>query len=365
MTTPWHPDEDDARAIAVGSGILGTGGGGNPYLAYLRLRELLRRGARPQVIDVDDVPEDALVCGIGGMGAPTVGVERIAQGWEHSRAVDDLAAYAGSPIDYVASGEIGGGNAFAPLIVAAQSGRRAVDADGMGRAFPELQMSTFMMGGGPAVPGALHDPHGNSVIFHAAPDARWVERVGRAATVAMGGNASLALPLMSGARLRQCAIRRTLSLARAIGSAVLEARARHASTTEAVFGVVPDGRLLFEGKVVDVLRRTTGGFARGSLRLEGGGRALEIDFQNEYLIAREGGEVRVCVPDLICLVAQDTGEPVTTEVLRYGLRVAVLALPAPLELKRPEALAVVGPRAFGYEVDFAPLPGELLRTWRP
>ena len=35
--------------------------------------------------------------------------------------------------------------------------------------------------------------------------------------------------------------------------------------------------------------------------------------------------------------------------------------PAPRELKTPEALAVVGPGAFGYpEVPFSPLPGDLL-----
>jgi uncharacterized protein len=65
------------------------------------------------------------------------------------------------------------------------------------------------------------------------------------------------------------------------------------------------------------------------------------------------------VPDLICIVDLDTAEPVTTEVIRYGLRVAVLGIPAPKMLKSPEALEVVGPAAFGYpDVPYRPLPGE-------
>ena len=70
----------------------------------------------------------------------------------------------------------------------------------------------------------------------------------------------------------------------------------------------------------------------------------------------------VCtVPDLITLVEVENGEPIGTEMLRYGLRVAVIGMPAPVELKTPEALAVVGPEAFGYEdVTFSPLPGNLL-----
>ena len=89
------------------------------------------------------------------------------------------------------------------------------------------------------------------------------------------------------------------------------------------------------------------------------GRTLVIDFQNENLIARdEAGQILAVVPDLICLVAAETAEPVTTELLRYGLRVEVLGIPAPELLKTPEALAVVGPGAFGHgDVPYAPLPG--------
>ena len=115
--------------------------------------------------------------------------------------------------------------------------------------------------------------------------------------------------------------------------------------------------------VVDVDRRLLGGFARGVLQIEGSGedasRTLRIDFQNENLIARLGdGEVLAVVPDLICLVDEDSADPVTTEIVRYGLRVVVLGIPAPAMLKSPEALRVIGPEAFGYgDVPFVPLPG--------
>ncbi|MBO68968.1 MAG: hypothetical protein CL398_11745 [Acidiferrobacteraceae bacterium] len=73
------------------------------------------------------------------------------------------------------------------------------------------------------------------------------------------------------------------------------------------------------------------------------------------------GTVLCTVPDLITLVDVETGEPIGTEMLRYGLRVAVIGMPAPIELKTPQALSVVGPAAFGYEdVTFRPLPGDLL-----
>jgi len=111
--------------------------------------------------------------------------------------------------------------------------------------------------------------------------------------------------------------------------------------------------VVFRGKVVDVDRRMVAGFARGRLKLDtldpGLGTSLEIDLQNEYLIARRDGEVAAVVPDLICLVDLTTGQPVTTEIVRYGLRVAVLRVPAPGLLTTPEALRTVGPAAFGYD----------------
>ena len=143
---------------------------------------------------------------------------------------------------------------------------------------------------------------------------------------------------------------------------MLAARAALANPVDAALSVA-GGQRLFHGKIVDVERRLLGGFARGVLQLEGSGvdagRALRIDFQNENLIARtDDGEILAVVPDLICLVDEDSAEPITTEIVRYGLRVVVLGIPAPEMLKTPEALRVIGPEAFGYDgVPYVPLPG--------
>jgi DUF917 family protein len=176
----------------------------------------------------------------------------------------------------------------------------------------------------------------------------------------MGGHAGYAFPLMTGAELRRTAIPRTMTLARQIGAAVERARRAHEDPVAAVLAVT-GGQVLFAGKVVDVERRMAAGFARGRVRLDGlgewRGSAMAIDFQNENLIARRDDTVAAVVPDLICIVDAATAAPVTTEVIRYGLRVAVLGIPAPALLKTPAALAVVGPRAFGYDVEYVPLPG--------
>jgi DUF917 family protein len=167
---------------------------------------------------------------------------------------------------------------------------------------------------------------------------------------------------MSGRELKRTLIRDTITLAIDIGDAVLQARAGHSDPVDAVLAKA-GGQRLFRGKIVDVERRLVGGFARGVLSVEGigpqDGQTLSIDFQNENLIARTSeGRILAVVPDLICIVDAETAEPITTELLRYGLRIEVLGIPAPDALKSEPAMRNVGPAAFGYkDVEFVPLPG--------
>ena len=227
-----------------------------------------------------------------------------------------------------------------PMIVAACMGLPVIDGDGMGRAFPELQMDTFSIYGVAPTPGTLADPRGHEVVFDKIADPVTLERYARAVTIQMGGAAGYAFPPMTAEEVRRTAIPGTVTLAIEIGRAVLAARAALANPVDAA-PPVAGGQRLFHGKIVDVERRLLGGFARGVLQLEGSGldagRALRIDFQNENLIARtDDGEILAVVPDLICLVDEDSAEPITTEIVRYGLRVVVLGIPAPEMLKTPE-----------------------------
>ena len=86
------------------------------------------------------------------------------------------------------------------------------------------------------------------------------------------------------------------------------------------------------------------------------GSEARIAIQNENLVLWIDGDPVIMVPDLIINLELDTGEPLTTEVLRYGQRIAVIGLPVHGLLKTPGALEIVGPKAFGYpELTFRPL----------
>jgi uncharacterized protein len=355
---------DDVLPIAIGAGILGTGGGGNTYIGRIWLQKLLREtGSACRIIDADDVSDDALVIPISTMGAPTVSNEKLFKGDEMVKTIRGLEDHVGRKAEAMIIGEIGGSNAIKPLIAGLQLGLPIVDGDAMGRAFPELQMDTFSIGGVKMSPLGLGDSHGNVVIFHEMDSSLRIEQYARVLTIQMGGSAALAMPAMSGCDMKKYLIRDTLTLAQRIGQVVLDERARSNEPADAVAELC-NGRVIFRGKIVDVERKTTQGFARGRLKLVGFGDAndvMDIVFQNENLVAWHNGEIVCTVPDLISILSLEDGEPIGTELLRYGLRVAVLGMPAPKELKTPQALKVIGPEAFGYpDVRFTPMPGNLL-----
>ena len=353
---------DDIRPIAIGAGILGTGGGGNPYLGGLHLAAIIRERGPQAIIDPFDLADDALCCVVGSIGAPTVSIEKLPEGTEMCRALRLLEGHIGRQFDAVAIAEIGGANSMQPLIGGLQAGIPTVDSDSMGRAFPEIQMSSFLFDtDATAAPLAMVDAADNAAVVPAASSDVWAEKMARNIAVSMGARAGLAGTIMSGAQVKAAGVHYTLSLAHHLGGRVIEAQARK-SEVPPVIAEALDGRVVFRGKISDVERRTTKGFARGGIKIESFSNrdVLEIEFQNEFLIAIIDGQVIATTPDLICIVTEEEGEPVTTEALRYGTRVAVITVPAPPQLKSEAALAVVGPGAFGYAVAYDPLPGGVI-----
>ncbi len=350
---------DDIDAIAIGAAILGTGGGGNPYIGRLRCQQQLKAGRQVRVIGLDELADDAHVVAVGGIGAPVIGIEKLRQGEECLRALRAVEDLSGARIDAVIAFEMGGSNSMAPMVTAAQAGIPVVDGDGMGRAFPELDMTTFSIYGHRSAPAAFADDKGNVTVVRHALDDKWVERLGRAAAIAMGGSAGSATAPMAGAFVKRTAIPGTLTKALQLGRAVLEANRVHANPIDTICAR-EGGLRLFEGKIVDLERRLEGGFARGEIALEGFGASAgqrgRIAIQNEFLLFARDGAVVATVPDLILVLDHESGHAITTEVLRYGQRCAVVGLPCHPLLRSEVALAVVGPKAFGLgDLPYRPL----------
>ncbi|WP_343504525.1 DUF917 domain-containing protein [Alloyangia pacifica] len=347
--------EENIESLATGAWILGTGGGGNPYLSTLNLRRLYAEGARVQVLQPEELADDDMVAVVSGMGAPLVGQERLKDPRHMARAVELMEDYLGRPFRAIMALEIGGANALSPFLAAALLGRPVVNADCMGRAYPEAQMTSFAIGGLSMFPLSLVDVRDNEVIVTRAESWKWMEKVSRAVCTAVGSTAATCKAPRTGREVKDWGIHHTITQATELGRVVLEARARHDDPVAAVLDHAK-GKQIFRGKIVDVDRTTTGGFLRGKTVIEGidadRGATLELAFQNEWAVAFRNGAPVAMTPDLLCLLDSVSGSAIGTESVRYGQRVSVVALPAPEILTTPAGVAAVGPRAFGYDIDF-------------
>lgn len=367
--------EADVDEIALGAAVLGTGGGGDPHVGSLIAKRLIRRYGPVRMISIDELTDRDFVVPIGGIGAPSVDVERIMAESELLRALEAIEGATRRVPTAVMPIEVGGGNSMMPIAAAAIAGLPIVDADAMGRAFPEAQMVTFHLAGyGPGTT-VLVDHHGNEVVSKPVGGA-WSERLARAVTVEMGGSATMIDYAYGGDVVRECAIPGTLTVAKRIGRILLgrtpdaligegtgEASAPGAGLRDderiAALCAELDAVRLFDGKVTDLQRQFDGGFTKGAAELEGvggdRGARFRLDFQNEMLLARRDGALAAVTPDLIAVLDLATGRPITTEALRYGARVAVIGMPCHEKWRTPVGLENAGPAHFGYDVEWAPV----------
>ena len=344
--------------IATGAALLGAGGGGDPYVGKLVAMGAIRDCGPVTLLDPDEVPDDALVVPIAMMGAPTVLAEKAIGGQEYQQLYDMVSRFFGKKIYAFMPIEAGGVNSMLPIAAAARLGLPLVDVDGMGRAFPELQMVTFTIGGISATPMALTDEKGNSVIFETITN-KWTEELARAVTMSCGGSVTVGLYIMTGATMKAYGVKNIVTRSEMLGKAIRCVKEQAGLSPEEAFLRSCEGYRLFRGKIVDVLRETNGAFNLGRILLEGigddRGQTAEVSFQNENLAATVNGEIRATVPDLICLVDTETFTPVTTEALKYGKRVLVVGLKCYEMWRSEKGLELVGPRYFGVDTDYIPL----------
>lgn len=348
--------------LSEGAVFLATGGGGDPYVAFLTAQRVLTEQGGVDLVSVADLDDDAYVAAIGGVGAPSVGLELLPSADDPSNVLAAFEAHVGREVDALVSFEIGGGNSIIPLIAGAERGILVVDGDGMGRALPEAQMMTFPIGGVAPTPAVVMDYAGNTMTFSTESTLTYEKHV-RAAAQAMGGMIVAVEHPMTGAELKQAIIPDTISFSIQIGSLLRRYRGPIEQTIEplrAAFGGSNYGGLhhLYNGTVVDWQSSVVGGYDVGKLRLDafdGGKPQMTIDVKNEFLVASLGARVVASVPDLIVVLDYETSTPINAERLRFGQRVAVLGIGCPSFYRSTDALGVVAPRQFGFEIDYTPV----------
>lgn len=347
---------EDLDDMVLGATLLGTGGGGDPYIARLMVRQAMEDYGPVRIVTPDEVDPDGLVLTAAVIGAPTVIVEKVPAGTEFTACVRALASYLGKEPVAMMPVEVGGMNTLVPLAVAAELGLPVIDADTMRRAFPQIEMCVLTLAGIAASPASVADEKGNVVVFEATSN-QVTERLVRASVMQLGMANGISCYPMTGRQVAEHAIQGSMSYCVELGRKLAAVQRGEKDAFED-FLEFAQGRMYFSGKIIDLDRRTTEGFARGTVVLEALGdpsRTMRVEIQNELLIAFEDGRPVITTPDLICFLDYENAQPITTETLAYGQRVNVIGMPCAPEWHQPGMLDIVGPRAFGYDVEYVPM----------
>ncbi|MEM7281048.1 MAG: DUF917 domain-containing protein [Pseudomonadota bacterium] len=353
---------EDLQDLSAGAVFLATGGGGDPYVAYLTTQQVLQKNGPVPLVDVNELDDDAYVVTIGGVGAPTVSLELLPSVNTPAQVLTLFEKHVGRTVDAVVSFEIGGGNSMIPMIAASQQGIPVVDGDGMGRALPEAQMMTYPIAGVKPTPALAVDYAGNVVTFQ-TDNTTTYERHVRSITTAMGGMIVAAEHPMTGKQLKSSIVPNTVSFSLEIGKVLRKHRGStqriYEPLREVFFDSIYGGLFhVYSGKVIDYASRIIGGYDIGKAIVESFDSKvpnLEVAVKNEYLVATIEDQVVASVPDLIVMLDYETSTPINAERLRYGQRVSVFAIGCPEYYRSERALAVVAPRCFGFDFDFVPV----------
>ena len=355
----------DLHDILYGCAVLGTGGGGELAEGFDLIDQAFAAGKSFKLVGIDEVPAEAMVCTPYMLGAISEDTDAKARYANLPRAElhPVLAAYErmenflGCEFYATVACELGGSNTAISFFAAAMNNRFILDADPAGRAVPEITHSTYYLNGLPAAPIVAANHFGESYICEHIVDDQRAEEVIRALSMVSQNDIAAVDHALPMSELAPALIHGAISTALVLGQALRRAREAGENVAEAL-AHTGKGFVAFRGEISQCNHRTEGGFTLGEVLIQGAeqyqGDEYHIDIKNENLVGRLNGEVHATIPDLITLIDEKTGEPVTNPNYSIGQKVSVLILPAPEEFLSAKGLAAFGPSYVGLKQDFVP-----------
>lgn len=351
-----------------GCTVMGTGGGGNPKEGVRMLSKALEQGIEIGWIDTTDVPDDAWTACLFGMGsiAPQTEetkkeIERTGlklQELDMSLSIQALMDYTGVKIDIMVPIELGGYNSANPIVYGAKLGLPTVDGDYAGRAIPEIEQTTPILAGKKLTPLSSMDKWGNVCFIKEAANAGMAERIGKMLSVAGFGGCLMTGFLMTGKDMKEVIIPGTLSMSLELGKIIREARESGKDPVQAVIDFM-SGWLLFQGEIEKKEWEDRKGYMFGTTYLKGTGQfeghKMSVWYENENHIVWKDDKPFVTSPDIVALVDLKTGEPKTNTDLMVGDHMAVIGMKGLESFRTPEGLKILGPRHFGFDIDYVPI----------
>jgi hypothetical protein len=352
-------DFKDTDALLIGLSQFGTGGGGDPEWGKKILNKDKSKGRICQLIDPEDVEDDAFICSGGIMGSvktlEKLSYQDIVDSWEDDfvliKAFREMERVMGRKLDYIIPFEAGGLNTPVIMTLAARMGIPMINGDAVGRSAPETQMTSFIGLGLSLTPMPLVDHIGNKIVVMDSLEPTYADEIGRFVVTKGGGLGGNAHYPMSGVDLKRCCIPNIVTDAITYGRAVLEAREKKEDPVDA-FVKAANGIKLFQGSIEEIKAGDALGFYLTRVKVKGDGdfkdRYLETVIKNETMAVWIDGDIRTVFPDIAFILDPESGVGLMSAGLRIGQRIVFVGKPCHERMQ--EALkSSIGAKAFSGE----------------
>lgn len=350
--------------ILYGCTILGTGGGGRLEEGLQMIDRAMGEGRTIRMADLDEFGGDDLL--ISPYYCGSISPDEAAAGEKAGFKIDGDTAvtavraaedYLRRPIAGLVATELGGANTAVAFYAAAMLGKVVADGDPAGRSVPMLQHSTYFLNNVPMTPMAVANKRGDIAIFTRVQDDYSAEALVRRFAAESGNIIAVADHCVDAATARESLIRGSITLAGQLGGVYRKAL-ENGEDTAAKVAEAGKGRVVFRGVLDQQVWDDRDGFTYGDLFFSGSGeyagRKLRLWIQNENIMSWLDEIPYVTVPELLSVFDNHTGEVVTNPYYSEKMSLTVIGLPAPAQWETERGLALLGPRSFGFDVDYAP-----------
>lgn len=326
--------------IVNGAGLLGAGGGGSIKSGLMLVDEIAALKVEPTLADINEVGDDQRIATVAGMGAP----KKLLESGFNKEGINALELFektVGRKMDYLIPVETGAFNTIVPIYTGAVKGIPIVDADGAGRAVPELEMLMFHFNNILPTPFAISDKGKNAAVVY-TNNSYDCENIARNVIAALGMSGGIASYEMDGKTCKKGMIPDAVTIAQGVGASIREAKDKGIDFIKPLIDQFK-GYELLRGKITDMTIETREGFDFGRYVIEGigsyKGETIVIDYKNENMLAKKNNNIVAMVPDLICTISLE-GQPLTNADLEVGLEIAVLGFPCHAKWREVDGYSV-------------------------
>lgn len=364
-------DFQEVKDILVGCTILGTGGGGDLDRGLRTVKEAFDDNKEFKMLSFDEIDDAAYYinpyyCGSVNPSGEN-GEKPAKEEYDDAvLAVKALEEHMNVVFEGVLSIEYGGGNTASAMATAAKLGKYIVDCDAAGRAVPELQFSTYNITDQPIYPFCLATKYGDVAVFTKVMSDERAEALSRNMAVATDNHVALGDHPIKGRQLKKSVVPSALSYAGAVGKAQREAVEKGKDPIKEIVEAAK-GYVLFRGRVTkESSWEIKNGFTTGITVIDGikeyASQNFKTWYRNENMISWKNNELFVTCPDLICIVDNKTGYPITNPNCKENDEVAVLGFKAHELWRSEKGVRLLNPEFFGFKnVKYVPIEAVLGR----